>query len=119
LADLIGDIRKDYVLLSETLLEVHFYDRKGRFKRILSYDYEVPQDTIYALTPKSKEKSYLASFSRTEKQIFLLDASTNLMTDFPLAGNTAFEISDLFNDGKQILTVANDNLVYAYRLSHF
>jgi hypothetical protein len=105
MADIVGDIRKDYVLLSGQSLGVNYYDELGDFRK--KYQIQLP----------NQEKAYIATVSYLNNEIYLLDNKAEIIQDFPLAGSTRFEITDFFNDGKQILTVANDNMIYAYRLS--
>lgn len=117
MADIVGDIRKDYVLLSGQSLGVNYYDELGDFRK--KYQITLPsiQDDLFPIQLPNQEKAYIATVSYLNNEIYLLDNKAEIIQDFPLAGSTRFEITDFFNDGKQILTVANDNMVYAYRLS--
>ena len=117
MADLVGDVRKDYVLLSGRDLGVNYYDERNDFRR--KYQIQLPnnQDDLFPIQLENKEKTYIATVSYQNNEIYLLNNDCKMIQDFPLAGSTRFEITDFFNDGKQILTVANDNMVYVYRLS--
>ena len=117
MADIVGDIRKDYVLLSGQSLGVNYYDELGDFRK--KYQITLPsiQDDLFPIQLPNQEKAYIATVSYLNNEIYLLDNKAEIIQDFPLAGSTRFEITDFFNDGKQILTVANDNMIYAYRLS--
>lgn len=117
MADIVGDIRKDYVLLSGQNLSVHYYDKKDVFREKYEITLPTNQDDLFPIQFKNREKAYIATVSYQNNEIYLLDNNTKIIQDFPLAGSTRFEITDFFNDGKQILIVANDNLVYVYRLS--
>lgn len=118
MADFVGDVRKDYALLDGQDLRVNYYDDAGNFQKIYKTRYPVKQDELFSLQLSDKEKAYIATISYQNNEIYLLTNEAKMIDDFPLAGSTRFEITDLFGDGKKILTVANENLVYAYRLSY-
>lgn len=118
LADVVGDVRKDYILLSERDLLINYYDAKGKFKKSFETKLPVKSHELFTLHLLDKEKAYIGTVSNINNEIFLLDNQLNLIDDFPLAGSTRFEITDFFDDGKKILTVANENLIYTYRLSY-
>ncbi|MFK7947428.1 MAG: hypothetical protein AB8G11_07560 [Saprospiraceae bacterium] len=118
LADVVGDIRKDYILLSERDLQINHYNHAGKFKKAYKTQLSVTQNDLFSLQLSNQEKAYIGTVSNINNEIFLLDNHLNLIKDFPLAGSTRFEITDFFGDGKNILTVANENLIYTYRLSY-
>jgi hypothetical protein len=117
MVDLVGDIRKDYVLLSGQNLSINYYDEKGVFRKKHEITLPTIQDDLFPIQLLNQEKAYIATVSYQNNEIYLLDNKAGVIQDFPLAGSTRFEITDFFNDGKQILTVASDNWVYVYRLS--
>ncbi len=116
--DLVGDDRKDYVVLSGADLWVNYYDSKRKFRNLYHKTLDNPQDDVFSLTSFDKGRAYIATVSKQEHQIFLMNNRLKIIQDFPLAGTTRFEITDFFGDGKKILTVANDNFIYVYRLSY-
>lgn len=116
MVDLIGTKRKDYIVLSEQNLRLNYYEQDGKFRHKLSKKLPVSQDDIFEI--RLNGKPFLGTSSTENNQIFLLNKNFKIIQDFPLAGSTKFEITDFFNDGKNILTVANENMIYAYRLSY-
>ena len=118
LADVVGDIRKDYILLSKRDLRINYYDELGDFRKLHKARLPTIQNDLFTLQLPEKEKAYIGTVSNGNNEIFLLDNEAKLIKDFPLAGSTRFEITDFFGDGKRILTVANDNVIYTYRLSY-
>lgn len=118
LADVVGDIRKDYILLSKKSLKINYYDDAGNFKKAKQATFPVNQQDLFTLQLPNNEKAYIGTVSNINNEIFLLDNNANFIKDFPLAGSTRFEITDFFDDGKNILIVANENLIYTYRLSY-
>lgn len=117
MVDLVGDIRKDYVILSGQSLGVNYYDELDDFRKKYRIELPTNQDDLFPIQLENQEKTYIATVSYQSNEIYLLNNNGKIIQDFPLAGSTRFEITDFFNDGKQILTVANDNMVYVYRLS--
>lgn len=112
-ADIIGDKRKDYIVLSGNDLAVHFYDGET-FKVGLSYHFDYPQDQVFPIYWKNAEKAYLGVLSKQKKQISLLDNSGKLLPRFPLAGTAPFQIVDLSGNGKPTIVTALGNEVLAY-----
>ncbi len=118
LADVVGDSRKDYILLSNKDLKINYYDEADNFKQSHHAKFPVNQQDLFTLQLPNNEKAYIGTVSNINNEIFLLDNEANFIKDFPLAGSTRFEITDFFGDGKNILIVANENLIYTYRLSY-
>ncbi len=115
MVDLIGTKRKDYIVLSGQNLRLNYYDEDGKFRHRFSQKLPANQDDIFDI--ELNNQPFLGTFSTENNQIFLLNKNFNIIQDFPLAGSTKFEVSDFFKDGKNVLTVANNNMIYAYRLS--
>jgi hypothetical protein len=117
MADLVGDIRKDYVTVSGQSLGINYYDKLNTFQKKYRITLPTNQDDLFPIQLDNQKKSYIATVSYQNNEIYLLNNKGKIIQNFPLAGSTRFEITDFFNDGKQILTVADDNMVYVYRLS--
>jgi len=114
-ADFAGDERKDYVAVSDTLLTAHYYEGTA-FKRLYQHDFSVPQREVLAVPIPNQTKALVGTVSAQKQQISVLLADGQLHPDFPLAGTTRFFVTDLFQNGQQILIVANGDSVYAYRV---
>ena len=64
-----------------------------------------------------KRLKSIGALNKRKKEINLLLGDGRLYPDFPLAGTTAFELADLFEDQKNILVVGFEDSVYAYKLN--
>ncbi|MDX1941345.1 MAG: DUF3352 domain-containing protein [Saprospiraceae bacterium] len=114
-ADVMGDERKDYITLSDSLLSVHFYD-KNKFKELYRLRLNAICDKVCAVQVSGIEKALVGVVSKSKRQIFLCNGTGKLIPGFPLGGDSIFFIADLFRNGQQILVVANGDGVYAYRI---
>ncbi|MBK7870380.1 MAG: DUF3352 domain-containing protein [Saprospiraceae bacterium] len=114
-ADVIGDERKDYIALSDSLLSVHFYD-KNKFKEGYRLKLNAVCDEVLAVHAPEMEKALVGAVSKSKRQIFLFNEEGQLIPGFPLGGNSTFFIADLLRNGQQVLVVANGDSVYAYRV---
>ena len=117
-ADVVGDERKDYVILSDKELAVYYYDDDNTFRLSHNVSFLNKQQDVFPVRLKHHPKAFIGTVSTENNEISLLDNDVRLIKDFPLAGSTRFTITDLYDDGKKILVVANDNLIYTYRLSY-
>ncbi len=109
--DVVEDERKDYVLLSGNSIAVYKHSD-------LVFEQQLPdvQEDIFTIKMPGKSKKNIGTLSATKRQIYLLDEQGQPYPNFPLAGTTRFEVSDLFGEGKDVLTVADGAVIYAYRL---
>ncbi len=114
-ADVIGDVRKDYVVVSGKEMSLYYYSDKS-FKNKPFYTYETPPDTIFPISLTQNVKQCMGSLVREKKQINLVNPQGELYPGFPLAGTSQFTVTDLFNNNQNILIVANGNSIYSYRL---
>jgi hypothetical protein len=64
----------------------------------------------------NNQKQHIGMVSKDATQVFLMDGAGKVYKNFPLAGTTAFEISDFFGEGVPVLIVANGASVYTYKL---
>ena len=61
---------------------------------------------------------YYKFFSISQNQTYLLDLYGNLHPDFPLPGNTGFDLYDLHKNGEKILITGTENgSVIAYKIA--
>lgn len=113
--DVVGDNRRDYVVLSQKSLAVYGYTNNG-FKKYLDYTFEHEQDEVFAVYMPGESKAFIGTLCKAKKQIYLLTDEAELYPDFPLAGTSPFVVRDLFNNRENIVIVANDDSIYAYRI---
>ena len=45
-----------------------------------------------------------------------MNGAAQVFPDFPMAATTPFQVANLYEDGKDILIVANGNSIFAYKL---
>ncbi len=115
--DVVGDKRKDYILLSRRHLQVSYYDENGDYRKKIKKTFDFPQDEVFAVSVEGYDKKYVGTTSKDYQYIYLLNENGKPFSDFPLGGDTRFFITDLFQDGKNVLVVAKDDEVYAYKLT--
>ncbi len=111
-APLEGDKRYDYAVMRGSGLNLAGY-AGNTIQTIAKRQFESAPDTLFAASGGAR----LGAVDRAKKQIFLLDNRGKSHPDFPLAGDTPFVLSPLF-EGKpeQILVVGNGASVYAYKI---
>ncbi len=113
--DVTGDVRKDYITLSGNQLSIDSY-YKERFKQEAFYIFDYDQDDVFSVRTKKKRKAMVGTVDQSKGQIFLIDGNGILQPGFPLGGTTRFEIMDFFDDGNDIVVVANNDQVYIYKV---
>jgi hypothetical protein len=116
-ADITGDERKDYLALSGRRLRIKRYDAQDNFEVLRDIQLDDVQDGLCKVRLPDREKAGVGLISSGMNQIRLVLPGGKLHPDFPLAGDSAFFISDLFANGQQVLVVASGDSVYAYRVS--
>ncbi len=114
-ADIGGDKRKDYAVLSQKDLSAYYYKEKT-FTKLYDYQFEQPQDALFYVELSGQTKEMVGTLDRAKKQIYLFNDRGELYYDFPMAGTTTFDVVNLFNDGENVLLVGFENSVYAYKL---
>ena len=114
-ADIAGDIRKDYVVMSGKELAAYAYEGKT-LKKVLDYRFEEEQDCLFDVSHPNRSKQIIGTLCRAKKQIYLLDEEGEPLPSFPLAGTTEFEVTDLFDDQKNVVVVAYEDQLYAYTI---
>ena len=111
--DVVGDERKDYIVLSGKEVAVYFYDgdKVKRWKKISLPNH---QDELVSGPVFGEEKAFFGTLDRKKKQIFLFTSDGKLQPGFPLAGTSAFSI-DRIPEGKLLVTALGSD-VYGYLL---
>lgn len=111
----LGDERNDYASLYDSTLAVYAYDGPRFYKHALG---NVPPgiDEAFSVRLPDSNRDAIGAVSRTRRLIYLFDGEAKMVNGFPLAGNSTFQMADLFDNGQAILIVAADESVYAYRI---
>jgi len=115
-ADVIGDMRKDYIRLSSKQLSLYYYNEEQKLTEHFNYQFDNPQDGVFGVNRPRNSKAYIGTYSNQWQSIYLFDENGTLQKGFPLVGTMPFQIIDLFNDKTEVLIVANRNMVYAYKI---
>ena len=115
-ADFSGDDRNDYLVAGDSEAVLYGYDEKNDFKKWQSIKLPEQVEKVFAVKVLQSPKKFFGALSENKKWLYLFDTSGKLVSDFPLAGSTAFSIKDWFDDGKPALITGLENSVYIYRL---
>jgi len=115
-ADVLGEKNKDYIGLSNKDLTVYSYTKDGDFAPSMNYTFDLSQDSIFEVKLPGFAKSMIGSCSKENHQINLINGEGKTYPGFPLAGNSSFEITNLFGNDQKVLVVAFDESVYVYKL---
>ncbi|GAB4248023.1 MAG: hypothetical protein Kow0027_10170 [Saprospiraceae bacterium] len=113
--DVVGDNRKDYIVLSSQDLAVYNYEG-SKFVRSATHRFANRQEDLFGLHWQNAPKSLIGTVDPVRNQINILDGKGRLLPQFPLAGDTRFQVVDLLEDGKPVLIVGHNEEVYAYLL---
>jgi hypothetical protein len=109
-APISGDPRFECVVAAGERLSMSGYTG-GAFETIFSLRMPAPQDTVFALSGNR-----IGTWSRSKRQVFLLNAAGELGAGFPLAGTTPFALTRSPGSGQEMLVVGNGSNVYAYKV---
>ncbi|MCP4440209.1 MAG: DUF3352 domain-containing protein [Aureispira sp.] len=116
-ADVIGDSRKDYIRLSQNLLTTHFYDSTGKPQRAFLHKFDQVQDDVFQVPLPHEKFDCIGTYSQKLQSIYLFNGKGQIQPGFPLVGTSKFEVVDLFDEHTNTLLVANNNIIYAYKLA--
>jgi len=108
--DVVGDSRKDYVVLSKTHLAAWTYvgkEFKMQYKVI--FDQDTPRE-LFAV------ENGIGIVSKKTAEIDYFLNSGEQHPDFPLGGTTAFTVTDLFEDNRACVIVGNGKEIYIYEI---
>jgi hypothetical protein len=86
------------------------------FKKIFERQFQDKLDDFFTLTLPDSPKDHIGFVCRAASHVFLMDGAGKVYKNFPLAGTTAFEVTDFFGEGVPVLIVANGASVYTYKL---
>lgn len=114
-ADIWGDARKEYITYSDKTLCIFAYEGEV-FKKIFGREFQDPIKDFFTVQLPDGKKEQIGFVSQTTNQVFLMDGAGKVYKNFPLAGTTAFQITDFFGEGVPVLIVANGASVYTYKL---
>ena len=113
-ADVIGDLRKDYIAVANNKLVCHAYEG-NEFLKQYAYVFPDVQDDVFALQHANKSKALIGTLSKESSLIYLLEGA-KLYPTFPIPGTTRFVLTDFYDNGSSILIVGNDNDVCGYKV---
>lgn len=116
-ANVLGDYRKDYIRLSQNKLTTHYYDSTDKPKQAFMHKFDQIQDDVFKVDLPHEKLDYIGTYSRKLQSIYLLNGKGKVQTGFPLVGTSKFEVIDLFDEHTNTLLVANNNIIYAYKLA--
>jgi hypothetical protein len=113
LENLFGDERRDYALLNGSALVLSGYTG-STFQKKAVKTFAAPPDTLFAVGQSGR----LGMLDRGRRQVFLLNATGDVHSGFPLAGTTPFILDALPAGGRgYVLIVGNGMGVYGYKVS--
>lgn len=114
-ADVFGDKRKDYIVLSGKKLAVYGYNDKDKFVNHFKYEFDESQDKITPFKLVGQSKYSISTLDKTRAQIHLISSKGKPSPSFPISGQTTYDI--LRTKGKnQHLIVAKDRELICYQL---
>ena len=113
--DVVGDNRKDYIVLSNQDLSIYHY-AGSKFVKSATYRFAHRQEELFGLHWHKAPKSLIGTVDPLRNQICILDGKGTLLPQFPLAGDTRFQVVDLLKDGRPVLVVGHNEEIYAYLL---
>ncbi len=124
-SDVVGDERKDYIRVSDSLMFVHYYNKeknkKGRIKDIIKNTGRCSLNTAnidkaFEIKLQGYAKNFIGTLDLQNGSISLYDAKGQIQKGFPLAGTSKFQVIDLFKENSNTLVVANKNTIYTCKL---
>jgi hypothetical protein len=108
--DVVGDKRKDYIVLNNKELSVWTYEGK-EFKKVQNFTFEKAPNDLF----DPRKGIGVINEKAAEINLFLKPGERH--SDFPLGGTTPFVLIDLLEDGKTEVVVGNGTELYVYELS--
>lgn len=114
-ADVWGDNRSEYIMLNKNMIVVYGYNGEV-FGKVFERKFQDNIDDIQVIKMPDTQKNHIGFVSKNATHVFLMDGIGKVYRNFPLAGTTAFQITDFFGEGIPVLIVANGASVYTYKL---
>ncbi len=119
--DLVGDRRKDYIRISDSLMYIHYYqkDAKGSDKIQKKGPLSIPfskNKSVFEVAVDGNGNKMIGLLDLDNHSVALIDKNGQMQPGFPLPGTTKFTLSDLFEEHAATLVVANHQKVYACKL---
>lgn len=113
--DFFGSSRPDFLVASGRQLSLHGYTSNGMRRQ---FEKNFPQRIVqvFATTTIGKDKKQIGLLLLPAERIYLLDERGDIWPGFPLAGSTAFLLTDLFQTGEQQLIVGYRDEIIVYQL---
>ncbi len=114
MADVVGDSRKDFIVLSQKDMTVYYYNRND-FIIAFQKAFPEPQDEIFNLHLADARKDYIATLSRENRLAYLFNSEGELVPGFPIAATVPFVPAN-FSGAEDVLVVADRNIIIVYEL---
>ena len=108
--DIVGDKRKDYIVLNNNVLSIWTYEGKA-FKKVQMHTFEKAPTALF------NTAEGIGILNETSAEIKLFLKSGEVHPNFPLGGTTPFIMTDLLEDGKTEIVVGNQSEIYVYGLT--
>ena len=109
--DIVGDSRKDYIVLNNKELSTWTYEGK-EFKKVQDFTFEKAPSKLF------DAGEGIGIVNEKSAEINLILNSGKAHPNFPLGGTTPYVMTDLLEDGKKDLVVGNGSEIYVYYLSN-
>jgi len=108
--NVIGDERKDYIILNNKDLSIWTYEGKA-FKKVQNHTFENTPNRLFELD------NGIGILNSKTAEINLFLNTGQIHPNFPLGGTTPFVKTDLLDDGKTEVIVGNGTEIYVYELT--
>jgi hypothetical protein len=113
-ADVMGDRRKDYLVLTQKAVLGYQYEGK-RFFRSMSFLLPNGAEDIFPVRwPGEIAKQEVGMLDVRRERIHLVDGAGLPVPGFPLAGSTSFAVADLFHNQTAVVLTGLGDQVVAY-----
>lgn len=105
--NIVGDARKDYIVLNNKELSVWYYDANA-FKKAWAYTFEFAPTNIF------EAGKGIGFFNAQRKEIGFVDTNGALIESKTLGGETPYTLTDLNGDGVEEVVVGCGNEICVY-----
>ena len=114
-ADVLGDNRRDYIVMSGNDLAIYHYSEHG-FVRALEKQLQESYSQLFVVPVMDQQKTLIGVFDQKSQKVNLLDAKGENWPGFPITSTLPIQVVDLFNDGRPIVLGANGSTIFGMTL---